>query len=602
VNPPDSTRQLHSDERQPAVQAKLDYADAVAGWFLELSMDQARSGELEKALRFIHVAATILCQQCRTLSSPRLEEALRFVAARLPDADRAVPEAEGGCKGCLHVLDEALPAGGLTAMTTRWIRNDQKARPHSVALLAQRVPVPSDLREAVADSGGRIFEAAPDDSFLKRAAWLRSLVNDQASRVVLHISVTDVICGAALGIDGGPPVVMVNHAAHVFWTGASVPDRVVNCRGSALERSWTERHRGIPCVTVPIPLTLPGEATLSNPPDPELRRRARRALGIPEQSTVILTVGAAFKYWPMKGLDFVQSIERVLNRVPNAVLLAVGLTGDQRWIQAAGRTGGRIRTLGVVSKAELSRIHDVADVYVEGFPFGSTTALLEAGLRGVPVVLPPRQCPPPFSSDGVALDDVLDRPETVGDYEAAIVQICNSQSKRSSVSAAVRRSIIQHHTGDGWRRHLGDAMSVLPAVHSVRSALHSAATPEPLHEYWALFVSRLNSDHEEALEHAVTRALSVGVRPRVTRAAERMCEDFECLRKGRTIPLPLLRFLCNVLMPVLPVGLAQKVFRVCSFLSRRSLRERVGRRVRGLFGRGAVGRSWYEDYRHARGA
>jgi hypothetical protein len=146
---------------------------------------------------------------------------------------------------CLHVLTEALPAGGLTAMATRWIKNDTSGRVHSVALLSSGIPVPTSLLQAVENSGGAIHVADPAGSLVNRAAWLRRLAAIDANYVILHVEQADVICGVAFGVPGGPPVKLVNHAAHVFWIGASAADQVVNCRGSKLEVFWSATYRGV---------------------------------------------------------------------------------------------------------------------------------------------------------------------------------------------------------------------------------------------------------------------------------------------------------------------------------------------------------------------
>jgi len=75
----------------------------------------------------------------------------------------------------LHVLNEALPYGGHTAMAIRWINNDQSSRIHSVALLGQKVPVPDRLRHAVLEREGEIYTTDPDAPFSVRqngsGAW-----------------------------------------------------------------------------------------------------------------------------------------------------------------------------------------------------------------------------------------------------------------------------------------------------------------------------------------------------------------------------------------------------------------------------------------------
>ena len=107
-----------------------------------------------------------------------------------PDA----PIRTGRPERCLHVLSEALPAGGHTAMASRWMKNDCGGRVHSVALLSQEVPLPASLQQAIENSGGRIRIADPAASLVNRAVWLRRLAAKDANYVILHVDPVDVIC------------------------------------------------------------------------------------------------------------------------------------------------------------------------------------------------------------------------------------------------------------------------------------------------------------------------------------------------------------------------------------------------------------------------
>ena len=198
----------------------------------------------------------------------------------------------------------------------------------------------------------------------------------------------------------------------------------MNCRGSELEVFWSATYRGVGlsrCAIVPIPLIdLDPESLESGEASkPELKRQSRQTLGIAADAIVILTVGSSFKYLPIDGLDFLEIWEEILKAVPEAVVLAVGFDGDQRWKDASARVGNRIRTLGAMPHSQLLKVQDAADLYVEAFPFGTTTSLLEAGLKGIPVGLAPAQSPPPYGTDGIALDDILQRPATVAEYQAS---------------------------------------------------------------------------------------------------------------------------------------------------------------------------------------
>jgi len=585
------------------MQRRLDYSDAVSDWLLECAEESIARGNLEEALKYTYVAATILSRQNRRLVCARLESSLQRIAERLEDAapapaldDMAIDDPAVPGETCFHVLSEALAAGGLTAMVIRWIENDPGRR-HCVVLCAQRSTVPEELESAVLRSGGQVHCLDPADSFVRRASRLRRLVRAHATLVALHIDVADVIAGAAFGTPGGPPVLLANHAAHAFWTGASTVDLVLNVRGSALENHWTEIHRGKPAhaiVPVPLPPPRPREDLQA---DTLRRRRARNSLGIPEEALVLITVGASFKYQPVNRIDFLGWLENVLARLPNAYLLAVGFAADQRWNAASRRQGFRIRTLGVLPRNRLALVHDAADLYVEGFPFGTTTALLEAAIADIPVVLSPAGCPPPYGSDGLALDGILRRAENLDEYAAEIVRLATDPLARRALAEAVRNSVAAHHSGPGWRRHLDAAMDRRPAEHRIARPVEGTPTPRPIHEYWGAFVERWNSRYDERLEQGVDTALSLGLRPRLAQPALHSIGRFADVRANRTIPLPLLALFLDRCAPLLPTRGAAWTFRSLAFLFRGALVSRTLRKARAVLRGNRSPGSWYSEYR-----
>lgn len=587
------------------MQTKLDYADAIADWFLELGEASSYAGDLEQGINYTYVAATILQRQNRYLSSARFESNLQFIASNLAECNsmELVKHIDKNDERevCLHVMSEAVPAGGITAMVTRWIRNDP-SRIHSLALFENKSPIPDVIIQAVTNAGGSIYIANQGDSILQQAAWLRALSNEVARYSILHIGSSDVICGAAFGKNGGPPVVLVNYTAHTFWTGATIADSVLNVRGSALEELWVAKYRGIQrYATVPIPLDNPDLITSHATLPLQLKHQAKVALGLEKDSIVILTVGSFFKFLPTEGLDFVEACESILKQVPEAHLLAVGFDGggDSRWTNASRRLGGRIKTLGVLSHARLADIHEATDVYIEGFPFGTTTSLFEAGIKGIPVVLAPAQCPPPYGSDGVALDDFLERPCSVDDYKTKTINLCKSAVERRSQGDELSDVITRHHTVPGWKTYLEDALGSLPEEHSTYALVNPSRTPEAIHEYWATFMSKITFGYEETLEIAVSLALARGLQPRLTSGVRQACCQFRSVRTHGTIPLPLLIFLCNFLLPMLPISSAHNLFRFLSFLCRPSLITRLRSKLPPLLGGTEPVRPMYGEYRKA---
>jgi hypothetical protein len=586
-----------------SLQSKLDYAESVANYFIELGESCGNDGQLEESLKYTSMAATILCRQNRTLSSAPLEANLRRIAEQLPKPEHLAARQVSRPQGkptCLHVLTEVHSAGGSSAMAVRWIGKDAERRRHSMAVLTQESTLPAEVKKAVDVSGGRIYLTNPKWSLVEKASWLRRLAGTVANNVILHVAPNDVICGAAFGHDGGPPVLLVNHAAHAFWTGASIADLVINCRGSFLERAWTVSHRGIPrCVTVPIPLDEPALPT-SPRLQHDIKNRARAALCIPHNATVIMTVGPRFKYMPTDELDFLSVFEDILQELPEVHLLCVGFKADKRWQAASERLSRRIRCLGVLSPSSLSLVHEAADLYVEGFPFGTTTALLEAGLKNLPVVLAPGLCPPPYASDGIALDATVTRSRTVEDYKSDVSRLAGDRQARTRLAKAVYHSVKAHHTGERWFGYVEEAMEAAPRGHAAYVLGPCSRTPRVLHEYWARFSERWGGvQFSDTLDHSLYGAIHVGLKPRMSAIQRALLEEHRS--SCDMVSTRSMAAFVNGVLPVIPAQAAASAFRAYTFLlGRPRLLARAGKKALRVFQQPEVREDWYAEYHKAK--
>jgi hypothetical protein len=508
---------FESSMNNELAQADLDHTMALAGLLLDLADASVAQNDREQALIWTHVASKVLTSQNRELFSPRVERSLRLFGGWLPPFSRLAapaPAHPGDKQRWLHVINQALPYGGHTPMATLWMQGCRGGRTHSVALLMQKTAAPDELAAAVRDSGGSLHTAPLDAPLLDRARWLRTLAASSADYVLLHVDPDDVIAPTAFAAEGGPPVLLFNHAAHIYWNGASIPDVIVNCRGSKLEEQWTRVHRGaLRCATVPIPLLTPGEDESHGVGESARKERARQLLGLPKDAVVMLTSGDSYKFAPLGRLDFIAVCEDILRRLPQAILVAIGPVEDERWLAARERTGSRLRTFGRQPRSQVPIFLQAADVYIEGFPFGSTTALLEAGLRGIPVVLAPAQCPPPYGTDGVALDDVLERSCNFEEYKSQIIALCQNSRERAALGARLRDSIQEHHTASGWRNYVEEAIRIAPRTHSTSPIAAPVPTPADVHLHWSAFRRATFPDFEHLVENMVRYAFGLGARP-----------------------------------------------------------------------------------------
>jgi glycosyltransferase involved in cell wall biosynthesis len=506
---------------------------AVGDWCLRNASRCLQSEAVEEAAQWDLLAAHTLDLNCNPLTSPELERQLIEIARRLPLPSSHPVIREAGSERWLHVLNEAYSFGGHTAMVYRWIRSDPRPNQHSIILLSQRNAVPPALTEATQSTGGSILQLDPHAPLLTQAVQLRSQAWNEADVVVLHIHPWDVVSTLAFGIPGGPPVLFVNHAAHIFWVGASVADVVLNLRVSTQEDEWTRSHRGVDrYMHLPIPLPEPMEQLGECAIAPEARREARETLGLPDHAPILLTVGTGYKYTPVPSLDFLETAVAILQACADAYFMAVGVTEDSRWEAAREVTGGRLRALGCRPAHKVATYQAAADMYLEGFPFGSTTALLEAGIRGLPCVLSPKTCPPPFASDGIALA-VTDRPEDAKEYIVRAITLVKDPHERKRLGSELAASIRAHHTGPGWARYLNKIQDGRPIDHRVWAPSNPPPVPDPLASFWGNFCTVAWKD--DPLGTVFRLAIQRGLRPRtdaqVVRAA-RMA------RRGRGISAP----------------------------------------------------------------
>ncbi len=353
----------------------------------------------------------------------------------------------------LQVLTAAKAVGGDTRYVRRLIERD-RGRSHSVALTHQmHFEVPAALRDAVAASGGEVHVLdAGGAGALQRARALRALA-DQFDAVLLHVYVEDVVPLLAFFDAAHPtPVVFMVQADHQFFMGLGATQLVVHLResGAVLSRA----RRGVDAQRtgfLPIPLEpLPTQGS---------RAQARRELGIDPDAVVMLTIARAVKYSPIDGPAFATAMLPVLEKHPEAQLLAIGPEQTGPWADAHARTGGRVRALG--QRHDTRLYYEAADIYIDSFPFASNTSLLEAASHGLPLVtyFPYSEDASVLGAGAPGIDATLKRVHDLGEYAAVLSQLVGDAQLRARLGDQGRREFAQWHGGDSWQRMLDDVLA-----------------------------------------------------------------------------------------------------------------------------------------------
>lgn len=382
-------------------------------------------------------------------ASPRLEAVLATIGREAvpPREPRRLADAAVLPRRVLHVLTEASGIGGHTRLALRLILQDAE-RSHSLVLTRQREGgLPTPLAEAVRASGGELHTLDDRGRLVVRARELRAM-SAGFDVVVLHVHPFDVLPAVAFaGESSTPPVVLVNHADHVFWLGTGVADAVACIRESGLRLALERRGlTASTCALLPIPVA-PAARTLT-------RAEAKRALGLRSDAVLLLTVAQAQKFAPAGEPGFLDLVAPAVESNPCAVLIAVGPTASGEWREARRHTGGRILAVG--PHEDVARYYEAADVYVDSYPFSSLTSLLEAGSFGTPILSFRPYGPEAevLTADDPALGDALVVAASVREYGTALSRLLADPRARELVGERARARIEEAHTGPGWTARL----------------------------------------------------------------------------------------------------------------------------------------------------
>jgi glycosyltransferase involved in cell wall biosynthesis len=341
-----------------------------------LAKVRAESGRYRSAMEWCRTAAGFATTSpIGHLRSSDLEEVIDSIASKLPVLPQKLTKSTH--RKVLHVLTESVSIGGLDRLVERWILHDTSTESW-VALSRQESMTPRLLRAVESSGGSAVALSAETDPF-ERASILRML-GHEADVVVCHLLSDDPVACAAFGRGyQGAPVAFADHADHLFWLAPTAANLIVNFRDIGAVLTHQGRGYAESCIHM-LPLLIPeGERG-------SLRAATRHELGLPEDQPMAISVARPVKFrdtalYPR----FSTLVETALESVPDMVFCAVGPTHrDEPWAELRERYGDRIIVTGPVQDPQ--PFLDAADIYIDTFPFSSTTSLLEASASALAVI------------------------------------------------------------------------------------------------------------------------------------------------------------------------------------------------------------------------
>ncbi|BAZ68248.1 MAG: glycosyltransferase [Pelatocladus maniniholoensis HA4357-MV3] len=464
------TLSVWKEEGTRLIQPRIDVFRSL----IDQTKNLVEKHQYDAAAVYAEIAACYtLYQHCGIFVSTELEHILLTIGQKAIQQSNSINKnilLPKNPKNILHVATVVGSIGGHSRMIWRWIQQDAD-RSHSLVLTRQdQKEVPKIMKEAVANSQGKIYSLRDSIGHLvSRAKQLRQIAAS-ADLVVLHTSCEDVIPIIAFANkEQSPPIILLNHADHFFWLGVSISDIVANLRESGMylsqERRGVEAKRNVilPIILPPIHRTL-------------TRIEAKNKLGIDENNILLLSIARSLKYRSMDGVNFAEAHIPLLERHKQAILVVIGPGVREDWSQAIQQAQGRIIVL--EEREDTSTFYQAADIYVDSFPFISNTSLLEAGSYGIPLV-----SRYPFDSDLCSilgadmpgLSGNLMRVKDIEEYTAVLSHLIEDEAFRLSIGEATRKKIAEIHR-ENWQQALENLYSL--AIHVPRVTLSSVSVDE----------------------------------------------------------------------------------------------------------------------------
>ena len=435
----------------------------------EVAVDRAeaaaRAGKYDTAAALAGVAAIgAMGPHAGFFASPRLETLLLDIGRRTARSSSWQRKSSVKIKRVLHVASELLPVGGLINNLAHWLQADT-GRTHSLAAIHQRGAVPASVTTPIKASGGAIYRINQTPGH--QIAWARKLreIAQGYDAVVLHTYGQDPVPLIAFAdADKRPPLLLLNHADHLFWLGASIADVVINMREAA--QDLTIARRGVePRRNIVVP-------TVISPPKRVMSREdARAKLGIAPDTILIFSAARAMKYRTVDGVTFAAPFVQLLKKHPKAQLLVLGAGDRDDWKADSEAVGGRIR--GLPESPEARIYHEAADIYVDSFPFVSSTSMMEAAGLGVPLVSKfygPKEARI-FAINHPGIDKPTLHAATEREYVENLDRLISDPELRAAKGREALESVLHYHTPPSWMSFIERAYALaeeLPPVDSAR--------------------------------------------------------------------------------------------------------------------------------------
>jgi len=355
-------------------------------------------------------------------------------------------------KSFLHVLSTAYITGGHTRVVERWIENQDNKEKHSVLLLEQGSrDIPKKLKKFIEIKNGELI-IFNNENYIKKASMLREFAQNY-EYIILHHHMYDPIPILAFGsTQTTRPVILFNHASHLFWLGVSIADIVADIMKTSQNLS-INRRKVRKSLLLPIPIQENTEKIN--------KIESRKKLNLPIDQKIILSIAAPYKYKKFDKYDFIYAANTIIKNTQNTIFLVIGPNKNMLidWNKAYKDSNNKIIALGLIPSNEIHNYIASADLYIDSFPVSSGTALLDAGMINNNILC----LKTPHSN----VDSVLEagiQCETTAELIDKAVKIINEETEFPN---NLYENIKKYNSKENWQKFLENILKETPNKHSV---------------------------------------------------------------------------------------------------------------------------------------
>jgi hypothetical protein len=265
-------------------------------------------------------------------------------------------------KSILHVATEVYSVGGHTRLMLNFI----KAFPdydHKIFLSNQRSAVPEFFENF------EIYESQ-NETLLSKAITLEQMASNYEF-IVLYHHPYDILPLLAFGSSKfNRKTFLYNHADHMWGCGYSISNYIIEPYKRAI--NITAHYRGVNqdrIIYGGIPLEFDDVSLFSS------KKRYQ-----------IVTMASSYKFISNEELSFFHIMDLVLSSEPKAIWHIIGVSNGENddWINIKTKYNERVILHGILEKDDAQKILQSSWVYVDSFPFGSMTSMLEGLSQGLP--------------------------------------------------------------------------------------------------------------------------------------------------------------------------------------------------------------------------